>query len=72
MRNFAFLTVLLAFSGCCSPAVYVSEGKAVRLAQDVTAKVSVTDDSGTERVVKMKLPTGWYCAYIPQSELDNN
>lgn len=70
MRKFAFLVVLVAFSGCCAPAVYVSEGKAVRLAQDITAKVAVTDDKGTERIVRMTLPTGWYCAYIPQTEID--
>lgn len=75
MRNMSHLlsVALLAMvvSGCAifTRTVYVPDGKAVRLRQDVkNVKIWVKEVGGNTAEGRMTLKEGWYCKPMPQEE----
>jgi hypothetical protein len=59
---------IFCLAGCLVRTIYVPDGKAVRLREDVTAKVWVLDANGKPVPGKMTLPEGWYCLDAPPEE----
>ena len=54
------LALLCCAAGCFIRTVYVPDGKAVRLREDVKAKVWVLDGNGMPVAGEMVLPEGWW------------
>jgi len=54
------LACVLCCSGCFTRTVYVPDGKAVRLRQEITAKVWVLDKDLKPIPGKMTLQEGWW------------
>jgi len=49
--------------------VYVPEGKAIRLRQNVNnAKIWVKEKDGNIAEGRMNVPEGWYCLPMPQED----
>lgn len=66
-----FLTLLLA-AGCTTKTVYVPDGKAVQLRQQVrNVRVWVWDKDGKRVAGKMTLPEGWYALPLEEEEEGN-
>mgnify|MGYP001770165912 CR=1 FL=1 len=64
--------VVISSSGCAifTRTVYVPDGKAVRLRQDVkNVKVWVKEVGGNTAEGRMTLQEGWYCKSMPQEEV---
>ena len=61
----------LTTGGCFTRTVYVPDGKAVRLREDVTAKVWVLDANGKPVPGRMTLPEGWWVLPDPGPEGDS-
>jgi hypothetical protein len=70
MRKILTLCVMIVlFSGCAffTRTVYVPDGKAVRLRQDVkNVKIWVKEVNGNTAEGRMTLKEGWYCKPMPQ------
>ena len=66
MKRFGLLLFVILLAGCSANTVYVPDGKAVRLRQDVRAKIWALDKDGNQVPGKMTLKNGWYV--LPDSE----
>lgn len=82
----AIIAFILCVPGCGTRTVYVPDGSAVKLAQDVGQApawwpfrkwpgdagidVWVKDDTGKLVKGKMILPEGWYCLPMPPEETE--
>lgn len=62
MKNITLIaSTVLLLQGCATDAIYVSNGQAVRLREDVhNVAVWVKTKDGQEEPAKMTLPNGWY------------
>jgi hypothetical protein len=66
------LLIVVFVSGCAifTRTVYVPDGKAVRLRQDVkNVKIWVKEVGGNTAEGRMTLKEGWYCKPMPQEEV---
>ena len=64
IRRIALITLatalLICATGCFTRTIYIPPGKAVRLREDVNAKVWVLDAAGKPVPGRMTLPEGWW------------
>ena len=72
IRRIALITLaaalLICVTGCFTRTIYIPDGKAVRLREDVKAKVWVLDAAGKPVPGKMTLPEGWWVLPDPGEE----
>lgn len=73
IRLILAITIIWSISGCAifTRTVYVPDGKAVRLRQDVkNVKIWVKEVGGNTAEGRMTLREGWYCKPMPQEEVN--
>jgi hypothetical protein len=68
MRFLSLTCAFLMLAGCATNTIYVPDGKAVRLRQDVKAKIWALDSNGTPVAGTMTLKDGWYVLPAPQEK----
>jgi hypothetical protein len=68
MKNALLFTLCLFCTSCATNTVYVPDGKAVRLRQDVRAKIWAMDANGNPVAGAMTLKEGWYVLPMPEEK----